>query len=233
MATKKEKNRIRHKKRQRRNKFWIFFGRALAVGLPIFILLTFLTHIPVNKPIDPADTITVTAHVTDTRFGEVVIPLRRNNSVEFHYLNIYTDQGKFRITGSHDRDSFTEYGNYNILALNEALQAGDTITITYRKYYPYLIPGKYVVDLREGDQVYRSLDVQNQKVEGLLLNRGISSAILILLLLPITLFAFNVPFAIWDKVTKKRHEQYLAAKKAAKEAKAAEKAAKQNKTAPD
>lgn len=220
MATKKEQNRIRHKRRERRNKFWIFFGRAVAVGIPVFILLSFLTYIPVNKPIDPADTVTVTTQVTDTRFREIIIPLRRNNDVEFHALNIRTNQGRFRITGTLDKTSITEYGNYNILALNEALQTGDTITITYRRYYPYLIPGKYVVDLREGDQVYRSLDVHNQKVEGLLLNRGISGAVLILLLLPFTLLAFNVPFIIWDKVMEKRHEQSLAAKKAAKEAKA-------------
>ena len=213
MATRKEKNRIRHKRRELRNKFWILFGRAVAVGFPVFVLLSFLTYIPVNKPIDPADTVTVTVQVTDTRFGEIIIPLGRRKAVEFHNLNIRTSHGRFRITGAIEQKSITEYGDYNVLALNKAIQAGDTITIAYRKYCPYLMPGKYVVDLREGDQVYRTLDVHNKKVEGLLLNRGITSVILILILLPITLFAFNVPLIIWEKVIEKRHKQYLAAKK--------------------
>ena len=234
VATKKEKNRIRHKRQKLRNDCWLFFSKVIAVGFPIFVLLGYLTYIPVNKPIDPANTVTVTAQVTDTRCGEIFIPLgRRNRKIEFDFLKLHTDRGRFRLTGTDDRNSYTEYGNYNIIALDEAIQSGDTITITYRRYCPYLFPGKYVVALQEGDQIYRSLEVHNQKVEGRLLNYGIATAVIILLTLPFALFVLDVPEAIWRKVAKKRHEQHLAAKKAAKEAKAAEKAARQQKTAPD
>ena len=229
MATKKEQNRIRHKKRALRNKFCRFIARFIAVGFPIFILLGYLTYIPVNKLIDPADTVTVTAQVTDTRHGEIHLPLRRNHVIEWDYLKIYTDRGRFRITGTNDRKSITEQGNYNILALNDTIHAGDTITVTYRRYYPYLLPGKYVVALQEGDQVYRSLDIHNQKVDGRLLNYGISTAIVILLTLPLALLALDVPDAICRKVMKKRREEYLATKKAKK----AENAAKNQSTAPD
>ena len=220
MATKKEQNRIRHQKREQRNQFYRFLGCFFAVGFPIFVLLGYLTYIPVNHSIDPADTVTVTAQVTDTRCGEIFIPLGRQKEIEFDYLKLFTDQGRFRISGTDDRESIKEYGYYNILALDDAIQAGDTITITYRKYYPYLLPGKYVVELQENGQVYRSLDVHNQKVDGKLLNNGIATTILILLTLPFALIALDVPNAIWRKVTKKRHEERLAAKKATKAAKA-------------
>ena len=226
MATKKEKNRIRHKRRELRNNFWMLFGKVITVGFPIFVLLGYLTYIPVNKPIDSADTITVTVQVTDTRCGEIFIPLGRRKKIEFDFLKLRTDQGRFRLTGTDDRKSNTEHGNYNIISLDEAIQPGDTITITYRRYCPYLIPGKYVVAIQEGDQIYRSLEVHNKKVEGRLLNYGISTAIIILLTLPFALFFLDVPDAIWRKVTKKRHEKYLAAKKAANEVKAVEKPAK-------
>lgn len=220
MATKRQKNNSYQKKIERRNRWWKILGGVLGIGIQAFFLLNYFTHIPINKPIDPEDTVTVNAHVTDTRFGEGSYPSsRRGRSNRYHFLYIYTDQGKFRIEGNNDRESFTEYGRYNILALNDAIQVGDTLTITYRKYYPYLIPGKYVVDLREGDQIYRSLDAHNERIEGKLVSTSIGTAVGILLTLPVTLFVLDVPQKIWEKTNEKRRLK--------------KKAAKQQKTAPD
>lgn len=219
MATRRQKNGSYQKKQERRNRWREILGGILGIGIQVFFLLNYFTHIPINTPIDPEDTITVTAHVTDTWFGENSNIGRRGNGYHYHFLYIYTDFGKFRMTGPRVREKLTEPGAYNMLALNDVIQPGDTLTITYRKYYPYLVPGKYVVGLREGDQIYRSLDAHNESIEGKLVSMSIGTAVGVLLTLPVTLFLLDVPQKIWKKADKKRRLK--------------KKAAKQQETAPD
>lgn len=214
MATKREKNSGKQQKRELwKNILWGFF----VIGLQVFVLLSYFTRIPVNKPIDSTDTETVTVVVQDIEYKKGYYWFKRHGPHSYYYLNVHTESEVFKIYGKDYRDE------YSVSQLNDAIKKGDTLTLTYLEYYPWLFPKKFVVDIRSGNQVYRSLDAFNENIKGELLWQSILLFVLESILLPITLFTLDVPQKIWQKAKEKRRRKK----------KEAEKAAKRQKTAPD
>ncbi len=216
MATNRQKNSGKQKKRQLWKKI---LCSILGIGLQVFLFLAYFTFLPVNKPISPEDTNTVTVVVQNTAFGQRRQSSGRTGGYKYFYLNIDGDTEDFQITGRRNHDWYGAQNAYSVPELHDVIQAGDTLTVTYRKFYPWLMPQKYVVGIREGNQIYRSLDNFNENAAGTLVWSTAVFIVAVLLTLPITLFFLDVPTIVLRKAKEKRRKK--------------EKAVKLQKTAPD